>query len=121
MLLARPRENPFSTASVQSRRFANVTSTSGLPPLATEERTSQIGSDGPLPVLGFLKLSAVQTWMPAQGLGMTDCLANGLQLTTASSAPNTSLRNRAVEAIDWMLARSSALFLGTEKPCPAPL
>jgi len=29
------------------RRFAIVSSTSALPPLATVERTSQIGSEGP--------------------------------------------------------------------------
>ena len=35
--------------------------------------------------------------------------------------PNTSLRKRVVVAIDCVLARSSSLFFGTEKPWPAPL
>ena len=35
--------------------------------------------------------------------------------------PKSSLSVRAVEAIDCALARSSALFFGSEKPCAVPL
>ena len=35
--------------------------------------------------------------------------------------PKSSLSVRAVDAIDWALARSSALFFGVEKPWPVPL
>src|SRR5262245_12240127 len=43
-----PKQN--LEAMGQSRRFANETSTSALPQLATKEWTSQIGSDGPIPI-----------------------------------------------------------------------
>jgi hypothetical protein len=39
----------------------------------------------------------------------------------ANPVPKSSLSVRAVEAIDWALARSSALFFGVEKPWPVPL
>lgn len=38
-----------------------------------------------------------------------------------TGTPNTSLKKRAVAACDSLLARSSAGFLGVEKPCSVPL
>jgi len=36
-------------------------------------------------------------------------------------APNSSLSVRPVVALAWVIARSSALFFGCEKPCAVPL
>ena len=35
--------------------------------------------------------------------------------------PNSSLSVRPVVALAWVMARSSALFFGCEKPCAVPL
>jgi hypothetical protein len=35
--------------------------------------------------------------------------------------PNSSFSVRAVVALAWAMARSSALFFGSEKPCAVPL
>src|SRR6266404_4087490 len=38
-----------------------------------------------------------------------------------SQIPNTSLKNRAIDPCDCVLARSSSAFFGVEKPCLVPL
>src|SRR5262245_13823688 len=45
--LSRKKRPSLATQSTRRHRFTNVIGTSALPPLATEERTWKIGTDGP--------------------------------------------------------------------------
>jgi hypothetical protein len=88
--------------------------------------TDQIGS---IPYALMTSSRSPKTWMKggARTSGVIALLRYVVNHTGARGkdssvqTPNSSLSVRPVVALAWVMARSSALFFGSEKPCAVPL